>query len=331
MGIRIFITFVAALMSFGCFASSYRISAEEQTKMRDEAEDWIDDMPDGLQDRLSDAVNHAIQGMNSEIDYFRNYKDKSPATGYKVDVKDFQGGLNGNMPMRVYKAQKPASDKAMPLLVYFHGGGWSMGSLDTSDKFCRALADEGNVIVVSVAYPLAPEYPAPAAVTYCKAAMEYISSKAKDWGSDASLVSMGGDGAGGNIAVATYKSLKKKVRVKSLVLYYPLLQTNGELEYTLKRKYGRGYAFDSRVWEAFVDAYQDNSELNITDLPPTLLISAGRDIVIDKEKELARNKNVKYIEFTMALHGFITDGHQTTAFEKAVEFTDVFLTSSDFR
>ena len=150
-------------------AQNYILSQKEQKQILEEAENWIDDMPDGLDDRISDAVNHAMHGFLSEIQYFRNYADTTGIGKYKVTVKDLNGGKNEDIKLRFYSSN---SLNDSPLLIYFHGGGWSVGSIQTSDKFCRALASLGKVKVISVEYPLAPENPFPSAINKCVEAVQ---------------------------------------------------------------------------------------------------------------------------------------------------------------
>lgn len=317
------------------------ITDEEQKAMTNQAEDWMDDMPEGLQDRMSDAVAHAIQGFYSEIDFFRHSSDTTGLWKYPVLVKDIKGGKSGDISMRVYSKD---SVTVMPALVFFHGGGWSMGSLASADKFCRALASEGGVRVISVEYPLAPENPYPAALNKCEEAVEYIFAEASALQLNPEAISLGGEGAGGNLAVSILPKLPESVSVKSLVLYYPLLQTTGALDSESKRKYGRGYGFDSRLWESFIEAYGNGKAKPIDstpsiglpeaeeldNLPPTLLITAGRDIVIKESQNFAaRYDHVEYVEFTGALHGFLSDGHQQEAFAKAIALSSQFLSNKN--
>lgn len=319
----IYIT-VFLLVSLCAFADTYNLSKKEQQQIAREAENWIDDMPEGLQDRLSDAVSHALHGFYNEINYYRNSGDTTGISKYKVDIKAIPGGKLGEIPMRLYSS---TSKNDVPILIYFHGGGWSLGSMETTDKFCRALASEGNVKVISVEYPLAPENAYPGAVKQCIDAVEYIADQYKELGFDPTKMSMGGDGAGGNLALESFSKLPGEVSIKSLVLFYPLIKTSGPLDPTSQREFGRGYGFDSRLWEAFISAYKHNSSyLSDINLPPTLLISAGRDIIIDQVKDFSYTSNVTYVEFEGALHGFITDGHQNAAFSKSVALTDYFLT-----
>ena len=321
--LRIIIGIIVSAIAIGAYADTFAINKADQEKISNEAEDWMDDMPDGLQDRLSDAVSHAMHGFFSEIQYFRNYSDTTQIGKYKVNVKDIYGGESGNIQMRLYFSNL---DPKAPLLIYFHGGGWSLGSINTTDNFCRALVSEGNIKVISVEYPLSPENSYPSALISGCEAVEYILNQSKIWSFNLQEVSMGGDGAGGDLVLSIYPKLRRPNLIKKLVLYYPLLA--GNLNPELKKKYGRGYGFDSRVWEAFQMSYKGDKREYPKQIPPTLLIGAGRDIIIDKIESFKLGYDgVTYVEFEGALHGFISDGHQKTAFEKAVEITYKFLTN----
>lgn len=316
------------LMTVGVFnalAVVYNLTPAEQQKILNEADDWIDEMPDGLQDRLSDAINHAERGFYSELGRFRNLADTSNRNQYQVIVNNFQGGAYSDIPMRIYRPKK-MNKRPMPLLVYYHGGGWSLGNLNTSDKFCRALASYGNVLIISVDYMLAPEKPYPAGGEQAFNALSYIFSHAEQWGSRKDLISIGGDGAGGNIALYVYSRIPETVKLKSMVLYYPLLSADGKTDAQNKRAFGKGYGLDSRLLESFASAYRGKEITTGKILPPTLLIGAGRDIIISDIQDFSRQNEVTYVEMEGAIHGFITDGHQKTAFNKAVDITDMFLT-----
>jgi acetyl esterase len=108
-------------------------------------------------------------------------------------------GPAGELPIRVYA---PAGEAPRPTLVYFFGGGWTVGNIDTSDGICRALANAAGCQVVTAGYRLAPEHPFPAAVLDCHAAVSWISANAKEIGADPARIAVGGDSAGGNLAAA---------------------------------------------------------------------------------------------------------------------------------
>jgi acetyl esterase len=103
------------------------------------------------------------------------------------------------LPIRVYR---PSSDQPLPVLVYFFGGGWVVGSLNTSDSICRALASLVPCMVVSVGYRLAPEHPFPAAVDDCYAGLKWVASHSSELGAASGRIAVAGDSSGGNLAAA---------------------------------------------------------------------------------------------------------------------------------
>src|SRR5512133_1318797 len=108
---------------------------------------------------------------------------------------------HGSIPARIYTPLRLRETNGLaPCLVFFHGGGWVIGNLDSHDVVCRKLAHEGELIVISVDYRLAPEHKFPAAVDDAIAATEWIAANARKLGLDASRLSVGGDSAGGNLA-----------------------------------------------------------------------------------------------------------------------------------
>ena len=310
--------------------SSFSISTEDKSRMNEETENWIDDIPLGLQDRLSDAVVHAQRGFFNEINYFRSISDTIGSYKYQVEITDTTCGKNQDIRVRIYSPDKATFEENYPVLIYFHGGGWNLGSIGISDKFCRALAAEGKICIYSIDYPLAPEHKYPAAINVCLDAVTSISRNLKE----SHNFSLGGDGAGGNLAFETFLAISKDQntipKINSIIAYYPLIHTSGNLSEKSKKLYGRNYGFDSRVWEAFIDSYAGSAgnliEKQISNLPSTLIISAGKDIIQDQILEFTENNSqIELITFDDSLHGFITDGHQPTAFNLAVSITSQFL------
>jgi acetyl esterase len=107
----------------------------------------------------------------------------------------------GTIPARIYTPMRlRQTDGLAPALVFFHGGGWVIGDLDSHDVVCRKLADEGELVVIAVDYRLAPEHKFPAAVDDAIAATKWIALNASQLGIDASRLCVGGDSAGGNLA-----------------------------------------------------------------------------------------------------------------------------------
>src|SRR5258708_2576153 len=118
--------------------------------------------------------------------------------------------------MRVYR---PVSGEVLPALVYFHGGGWAIGDLDTHDVLCRQLANGARCAVLSVDYRLAPEAPFPAAVEDCVAATKHVFQFSDFLKVDPTRIAVGGDSAGGNLAAVV--ALHRAVPIAFQLLIYP--------------------------------------------------------------------------------------------------------------
>ncbi|HEX4087530.1 MAG TPA: alpha/beta hydrolase [Trebonia sp.] len=121
-----------------------------------------------------------------------------PEPVHEVDVLTIPGP-GGDLPLRLYR---PAADRPLPALLYFFGGGWVLGSVDTADGVARALANAAGALVIVPGYRLAPEHPFPAAVDDCYAALRWVAGHAAEVGADPSRLAVGGDSAGGNLAAA---------------------------------------------------------------------------------------------------------------------------------
>jgi acetyl esterase len=130
-------------------------------------------------------------------------------------------GPAGQIPVRVYT---PNGTAPFPLLVYFHGGGWVLGSLGTHDGICRALAAGAGCVVVSVDYRLAPEHRYPAAADDCYAATQWCAAHAADLGVDAARIAIGGDSAGGNLTAVVAQMARDRGGPKLVfqLLIYPV-------------------------------------------------------------------------------------------------------------
>ena len=123
------------------------------------------------------------------------------------------------IPVRVYR---PSAEPLLPTLLYFFGGGWTLGGLDTCDGICRTLANLAGVQVVAVGYRLAPEHRFPAAVDDCHDALRHIAAHPEDFGTDTASLAVGGDSAGGNLAaVVALLSRDDNLNLAGQLLVYP--------------------------------------------------------------------------------------------------------------
>ncbi len=232
----------------------------------------------------------------------------------------------GSIPARVYTPTKlrKANDLA-PCLVFFHGGGWVIGNLDTHDVVCRKLADEGQLIVISVDYRLAPEHKFPAAVDDAVAATQWIAGNAKRLGIDASRLMVGGDSAGGNLAAVVAISARDGggPAIAGQVLIYPAVdfamthpshrepETSILLTHSVIKWFRDHYlngAADAQDWRASPARIR-----TLAGLPPAYVLTAGADPLRDEGDEYAQQLKqagvaVTYRTFPGQFHGFFTMG-----------------------
>ena len=209
-----------------------------------------------------------------------------------------------------------------PLLVFFHGGGFVICDLDTHDEACRILCSAAGVQVLSVAYRLAPEHPYPAAVDDCCAALRWAQREAASLGADPSLVCVGGDSAGGNLAtVAALTVAREGNPVAAQLLIYPT--TDASSKHPSRTMFAAGYVLTSADMDAFHRHYLgDNSAASddvrvsparASDLalaPPALVITAGFDPLRDEGEAYAAAMECAGVTVQMRrvegmVHGFI--------------------------
>ena len=161
-------------------------------------------------------------------------------------------GPAGDIPVRVYR---PSAATDLPLLLWFHGGGWVTGNLDTHDQLGRLLCDAVGAVVVSVDYRLAPEAKFPAAADDCLAAYEWALEHASEVGADAGRIAIGGDSAGGNLAAVVAVDARERglPQPKLQLLVYPV--TDHELESASMIDNAKGYFLERESMRWFYDHY----------------------------------------------------------------------------
>ncbi|GAB3684992.1 alpha/beta hydrolase [Salinisphaera aquimarina] len=228
-------------------------------------------------------------------------------------------GPNGDIPLRVYT---PAGHGPFPALIYFHGGGWVAGNLDSVETACTILANRASAVVISVDYRLAPEHPFPAPVLDCHAATRWVAEHAADLNIDAARIAVGGDSAGGNIAavVAILARDHGGPNIAFQLLFYPA--TDHDAQTASCRDNGEGYYLTTELMRWFWNHYLGDgdgrdpraSPLRIedaTNLPPAFIITAEFDPLRDEGEAYAdllsaAGNAVTLHRYDGQIHGFVT-------------------------
>ena len=233
--------------------------------------------------------------------------------------------LPGPVPLRLYRPAGSVSDAVLPVLVYFHGGGWTIGDLDTHDVLCRQLANGSGVAVVAVDYRMGPESVFPAAVDDCIAAVRWVREQAASLGIDPARLAVGGDSAGGNLAASVSIALRDAgdPPLAFQLLIYPA--TDMRAEAPSHTHNGQGYLLTADSIAYYRGNYIDQEmhwsdwraspllAADLSRLPPALVLTAGYDPLRDEGRHYAdalaaAGTPTQYIRFERQIHGFITMG-----------------------
>lgn len=209
----------------------------------------------------------------------------------------------------------------LPLLVYFHGGGWVVGSVQISDPFCRALANSSGCAVVSVEYRLAPEDRYPAAADDAYAATRWCADRAPDLGIDASRIAVGGSSAGGNLAAVVTLMARERgaPSIAFQLLHVPV--TDHDFDTPSYRANGSGFGLTLKGMQWFWEHYAPDAKLrsepyasplrakDLAGLPPAHIVTAECDPLRDEGRAYAtrlREAGVPtaYVEYAGMVHGF---------------------------
>lgn len=231
----------------------------------------------------------------------------------------------GSVPVRAYRPKGAGKDEVLPALVYFHGGGWVIGDLDTHDVVCRTLANGARCAVFSVEYRKAPESPFPAAVDDCFAALKFVSENENKLKIDPGRLAVGGDSAGGNLAtvVALMARDAGGPALSFQLLIYP--GTDQRMGHPTIDSNGEGYLLTKKVMQYFRGHYLPREQdwldwraspllaKSLAKLPPAFVMTAGFDPLLDEGRAYAERLKkegvpTEYREYSDMVHGFITMG-----------------------
>lgn len=249
-------------------------------------------------------------------------------------------GPGGPVPVRLYR---PHSARAvLPALVFFHGGGWVVGDLDTHDHVCRHLAYAGDCVVLSIDYRLAPEHPFPAPFEDCVAAFHWARAQATGLGIDAQRIAVGGDSAGGNLAAALCLAERDAGHPLPLcqLLIYPAVDFTAD-NASLKEN-ASGYLLTTAAMEMFTDWYLGTREAR-TDwraspqlatshagLPPAYVQTAEYDPLRDEGARYAETLRaagvaVEHRQYAGMVHGFARMGGRVDCGKRALDDAAAWL------
>lgn len=264
------------------------------------------------------------------VDARASYRDRrtltQPPAPDVAEVRELvAAGPGGPLPLRLYRAIGSAATDVLPVLVYFHGGGWTIGDLDTHDVLCRQLANGGACAVLSVDYRLGPERRFPAAVDDCLAATYWARAHAHALGFDPARLAVGGDSAGSNLAAVVAIAARNAgdLAIAFQLLVYPV--TDMRRMHRSHVENGQGYLLTAETIAYYHDHYIDDASHDLdwraspllcddlSHLPPALVLTAGFDPLRDEglayaDALEAAGSRSTCVCFERQIHGFITMG-----------------------
>ncbi len=238
-------------------------------------------------------------------------------------------GPAGDLTVRIYR---PAdADEATPGLMFFHGGGWVIGTIDTHDLVCRALTEATAATVISVSYRLAPEHPFPAAPDDCAAATRWVAEHGAEIGVDGSRLATCGDSAGGNLAAVVAQDCVGGPGLRAQVMVYPCVDASN-LDRESMHSNGEGFLLSAVGMRWFYDHYapttaeRENPRVSpllgeLNGLPPALVLTAEFDPLHDEGHEYAEalseaGVDVEYHRYDGQVHTFFTQvGYQDASLD----------------
>lgn len=288
----------------------------------------LDPQAKTLLERIAAAGRPPLESL-SAVEARRAYSESrvplqpSPPDVASVDNRSIPGP-HGPIGIRVYRPMGSNASDVLPALVYFHGGGFTVGDLDTHDTVCRSLANAGRCSVVSVDYRMGPEHKFPKAIDDGVAATRWVAAHARELAIDAGRLAVGGDSAGGNLATVTALSVRDGgPRLVFQLLIYPTTTFHHDTPSTAELAEGHMLTFAAMKYfrAAYLNGPEDRNDWraspllasDLSRLPPALILTAGYDPIRDEgkayaDKLKAAGVETEYVCYDGMIHGFITMG-----------------------
>jgi acetyl esterase len=236
---------------------------------------------------------------------------------YSVDHRSINGP-SSNLPIRIYR---PSEENNLPVLVFFHGGGWVLNFLDIYEPALRKIAKNGNFVIIAVEYQKAPEHSYPAPLDDCYATLKWVIENSAELGIDLAAIGVGGDSAGGNLAssVALKACSEQLISLAFQLLIYPC--NDYQMNYPSATNYSQGYGLTTQAmkwfWDQYLSKVEDREDPyavpvkanSLRGVAPAILIAAEFDPLTDDVKNYYQ-KLIKdsvpaiYKEFAGQIHGF---------------------------
>ncbi|MDF3073174.1 MAG: alpha/beta hydrolase [Alphaproteobacteria bacterium] len=246
---------------------------------------------------------------------------------------------HGKIPLRHFRPKGHPENELVPALLYFHGGGWVIGDLDTHDITCRQLAEASGCAVLSVNYRKAPEHRFPAAIDDAYAIATWLTANGGSLRIDGHRLAVGGDSAGGSLAAAlalmardALASGRNAPSFRLQLLIYPA--TDMTMAHDSLNRFADGYLLTRAAMAWFIDHYMGSADRrdpraspllasSLKDLPPAYVITAGFDPLRDEGFAYARKlaeagNTVEYVEYGGMVHGFLGMGGVIATANRAV-------------
>ncbi len=298
----------------------------------------VDPQMQAVLDRIAQAglpQFHTVSADEARRLYRESRAAFSPPAPEVGEVRDAAAdGPGGPIPLRLYRGLGTEAGAMLPALVFFHGGGWTIGDLDTHDVVCRTLANKARCAVVSVDYRMGPEHKFPAAVEDCIAATRWVAAQSAAIGVDASRIAVGGDSAGGNLAAVVAIALRDAGGPPLVfqALVYPA--TDQRMDSESHARLGEGYLLTRNNMLWFRGNYLEPGQYDdwraspiraadLARLPPAHIITAGYDPLLDEgrafsDRLVEAGVPVLYECFEGMTHGFLTLGGVVAAANHAL-------------